>query len=148
VSHRSASAHGAAPKTAQTAARHAANFASKLSFLAGTKPAKSWASGARDGPSLSKEQIMKTIGSLRAATVNVLILLIPAVIGPIAVAEGFADVTKPGPVEIDKAALRIDIAAALRALRENLADARVVAPDAAVKDEDVKLAVAEAHDRG
>jgi hypothetical protein len=91
---------------------------------------------------------MKTIGSLRTATVNVLILLIPAVIGPIAVAEGFADVTKPGPVEIDKAALRIDIEAALRALRQNLADARVVAPDAAVKDEDVKLAVAEAHDRG
>ena len=79
---------------------------------------------------------------------NVLILLIPAVIGPIAVAEGFADVTKPGPVEIDQAALRIDIEAALRALRQNLADARVVASDAAVKDEDVKLAVAEAHDRG
>jgi hypothetical protein len=91
---------------------------------------------------------MKTTNTFGTATANVLILLVPAVIGPIAVAEGFADVTKPIAVEIDKAALRIDIAAALRALRENLADARVVPPDAAVKDEDVKLAVAEPHDRG
>ena len=91
---------------------------------------------------------MKTLGSLKTATSNVLILLIPAVIGPIAVAEGFADAAKPPAVEIDKGALRIDIAAALRALRANLADARVVAPDAAVKDEDVKLAVVESHDRG
>jgi hypothetical protein len=90
---------------------------------------------------------MKTLGSLKTATSNVLILLIPAVIGPIAIAEGFADAAKPPPVEIDKAALRIDIAAALRAVRANLADARVV-PDAAVKDEDVKLAVVESHDRG
>ena len=90
---------------------------------------------------------MKTTGSLGTAAANVLILLAPAVIGPLAVAEGFADVTKPIAVEIDRTVLRIDIAAALRALRENLAAARV-APDVAAKDEDVKLAVAEPHDRG
>ena len=83
---------------------------------------------------------MKTIGSLRTAAANVLILLIPAVIGPLAVAEGFADVMKPAAVD--------DIAAALRALRENAADARVVAPDAAVEDEDAQLDVAQAPDRG
>jgi hypothetical protein len=78
----------------------------------------------------------------------VLILLTPAIIGPLAVAEGFADVSKPAAVEIDRAAVKVDIAAALRALRENLSDARVVAPQAASKPEDVKLAVVEAHDRG
>jgi hypothetical protein len=75
-------------------------------------------------------------------------MLTPALIGPIAVAEGFADVTKPIAVEIDRAVMRIDIAAALRALRENLGDARVVAPAISGKPEDTKLAVAEPHDRG
>ena len=93
--------------------------------------------------------VMKTTGSFGTATANVLILLTPAVIGPLAVAEGFADVAKPIAVEIDKAALRIDIAAALRALRENLGDARVVSPEVAgSKPEDVKLAVAEPPNRG
>ncbi|MEO8467565.1 MAG: hypothetical protein ABI640_19750 [Gammaproteobacteria bacterium] len=91
---------------------------------------------------------MKTTSSFRSATANVLILLTPAVIGPLAVAEGFADVTKPVAVEVDRAVMRIDIAAALRAVRENLSDARVVAPAVAGKPEDVKLAVAEPHDRG
>ena len=91
---------------------------------------------------------MKTTGKFGSATANVLILLTPALIGPIAVAEGLADIAKPIAVEIDKAALRVDIAAARRALHENLARARVVPPDAALKDEDVKLAVVEAHDRG
>lgn len=91
---------------------------------------------------------MKTTRSLGTATANVLIMLTPALIGPLAVAEGFADVAKPIAVEIDRAMLRIDIAAAVRELRANLAEARVLAPDAALKDEDVKLAVAESHDRG
>ena len=91
---------------------------------------------------------MRATSSFGNATANVLILLTPAVIGPIAVAEGFADVTRPVAVEIDRAAMRIDIAAALRALRENLSDARVVAPDAGSKPEDVKLAVAEPPNRG
>jgi hypothetical protein len=78
----------------------------------------------------------------------VLILLTPAVIGPIAVAEGFADVTKPIAVEIDRAVMRVDIAAALRALRANLSEARVVAPEISGKPEDVKLAVAEPPNRG
>ena len=91
---------------------------------------------------------MRVTSSFRTATANVLILLTPAVIGPIAVAEGFADVTKPVAVEIDRAVMRIDIAAALRALRENLSDARVVAPATGGKPEDVKLAVAEPPNRG
>jgi hypothetical protein len=95
-----------------------------------------------------KEHIMKSRGTFGAAAANALILLAPALIGPLAVAEGFADSVKPATVEVDKAALRIDIAAALREVRANLADARVVAPNAAVKPEDVKLAVAESHDRG
>jgi hypothetical protein len=91
---------------------------------------------------------MKTTSSFGAVTANVLILLTPALIGPIAVAEGFADVTKPIAVDIDRALMRIDLAAALRALRKNLSDARVVEPPAADKPEDVKLAVAEPPDRG
>jgi hypothetical protein len=77
-----------------------------------------------------------------------LILLTPALIGPIAVAEGFADLTKPIAVEIDKTVIRIDIAAALRSIRENLGDARIVAPGPDGKPEDVKLAVAEPPNRG
>jgi len=91
---------------------------------------------------------MKTTGSFGTATANVLILLTPAVIGPIAVAEGFADVTKPVAVEIDRAVMRIDVAAALRALRENLSDARGVAPEAGGKPEHIKLAVGEPPNRG
>ena len=92
---------------------------------------------------------MRATSSFRSATANVLILLTPAVIGPIAVAEGFADVTRPVAVEIDRAVMRIDIAAALRALRENLSDARIVTPpDTSGTRDDVKLAVAEPHDRG
>jgi len=91
---------------------------------------------------------MRATSSFRSATANVLILLTPAVIGPLAVAEGFADVAKPAVVEIDRAVMKVDIAAALRALRENLGDARVVAPATSGTAEDVKLAVAEAHDRG
>jgi len=91
---------------------------------------------------------MKATSWFGSATANVLILLAPAMIGPIAIAEGFADVTKPIAVEIDKAALRVDIAAALRALRESLGDARVVSPEVGSKPEDVKLAVAEPPDRG
>lgn len=93
---------------------------------------------------------MKTTSSFRSATANVLILLTPAVIGPLAVAEGFADVAKPNAVEIDRAAMRVDIAAALRAVRENLSDARVVAtpPVTSGTRDDVKLAVVETHDRG
>ncbi len=91
---------------------------------------------------------MKATSSFGTATANVLILLTPAVIGPIAVAEGFADVTKPIAIEIDRAVMRIDIAAALRALRENLSDARVAAPEIGGKPEDVKLAVAEPPNRG
>ncbi len=91
---------------------------------------------------------MKATSSFRSATANVLILLTPAVIGPLAVAEGFADVTKPMAVEIDRAAMRVDIAAALRALRENLSDARVVEAEMGGKPEDVKLAVAEPPNRG
>jgi hypothetical protein len=120
-----------------------------LDFAAGTSPAKLWASGGQGRPILQgcKEQIMKATSSFGTVTANVLILLTPAVIGPIAVAEGFADVAKPIAVEIDRAAMRIDIAAALRALRENLGDARV-APEMAGKPEDVKLAVAEPPNRG
>ena len=91
---------------------------------------------------------MKKSSSFSTKTANLLIGLAPALIGPIAVAEGFADVTKPIAVEIDKAVMRIDLAAALRAVRENLARARVVVPDASGKVEDVKLAVAEPPDRG
>jgi hypothetical protein len=91
---------------------------------------------------------MKATGSFGTTIANLLILLTPALIGPIALAEGFADVTKPIAVEIDRAVMRIDIAAALRALRENLSDARVVAPRAGGKPEDVKLAVAEPQNRG
>lgn len=91
---------------------------------------------------------MKATSSFRTATANVLILLAPAVIGPLAVAEGFADATKPIAVEIDRAAMRIDIEAALRALRENLSDARVVAPEVSGQPEDLKLAVAEPPNRG
>jgi hypothetical protein len=91
---------------------------------------------------------MKATSSFGTATANVLILLAPAVIGPIAVAEGFSDATKPIAVEIDRAVMRIDIAAALRALRESLSDARVVTPDMGGKPEDVKLAVSEPPNRG
>ena len=91
---------------------------------------------------------MKATSSFGSATANVLIMLTPAVIGPIAVAEGFADVAKPIAVEIDRAAVRIDIAAALRALRESLGDAGIVAPAMGGEPEDVKLAVAEPPDRG
>jgi len=92
---------------------------------------------------------MRATSSFRSATANVLILLTPAIIGPLAVAEGFADVAKPAAVEIDRAAVKVDIAAALRALRENLSDARVVAPpDTSGTRDSVKLAVAETHDRG
>ncbi len=91
---------------------------------------------------------MKATNSFGTATANVLIMLTPALIGPIAVAEGFADVTKPIAVEIDRAVMRIDIAAAIRALRESLSDARIVAPEMGGTPDDVKLAVAEAHDRG
>ncbi len=91
---------------------------------------------------------MKKSSSLSTRTANLLISLAPALIGPIAVAEGFADVTKPIAVEIDKAVMRIDLAAALRSVRENLASARVVAPDASGKVEDVQLAVADPPDRG
>jgi len=91
---------------------------------------------------------MKATSSFGTATANLLIMLAPALIGPIAVAEGFADVTKPIAVEIDRAVMRIDIAAALRALRENLGDARVVTPAIGGKPEDVKLAVAEPPNRG
>lgn len=91
---------------------------------------------------------MKKASSFSTRTANLLIGLAPALIGPIAVAEGFADVTKPIAVEIDRAVMRIDLAAALRAVRENLASARVVAPDGGGKVEDVKLAVAEPPDRG
>jgi hypothetical protein len=106
--------------------------------------------GAKDGPffQIRKEQIMKATNSFGTATANVLIMLAPALIGPIAVAEGFADVTKPIAVEIDRAVMRIDIAAAIRALRESLSDARIVAPEMGGTPDDVKLAVAEAHDRG
>ena len=91
---------------------------------------------------------MKATSSFRSVTANVLILLTPAVIGPIAIAEGFADVTKPIAVEIDRAAMRVDIVAALRALRESLSDARVVAPETGGKPGDVKLAVSEPPNRG
>ncbi len=91
---------------------------------------------------------MRTTSSFRSTTANLLILLTPAVIGPLAVAEGFADVSKPAAVEIDRAAMRVDIAAALRALRESLSDARVVAPAMGGTIDDVKLAVAEPRDRG
>lgn len=91
---------------------------------------------------------MKATGSFGGAVANVLILLTPALIGPIAVAEGFTDVAKPMAVEIDRAVMRIDIAAALRALRDNLSAARSVAPETGGTPEDVKLAVAEPPDRG
>jgi hypothetical protein len=91
---------------------------------------------------------MKTTSPFRAAAANVLILLAPALIGPIAVAEGFADVAKPVAVEIDRAAIRIDVAAALRALRENLSEAKVMSPEPGGRPEDVQLAVAEPSERG
>ncbi|HVY65550.1 MAG TPA: hypothetical protein VHH11_12085 [Gammaproteobacteria bacterium] len=91
---------------------------------------------------------MKKSSSFGTGTVTLLIGLAPALIGPIALAEGFADIAKPIAVEIDKTVMRIDLAAALRAVRENLAGARVVAPEAGAAQEDVQLAVVESHDRG
>lgn len=91
---------------------------------------------------------MKTRGTFASATANVLILLTPALIGPLAVAEGFADVAKPIAVEIDKAVLRIDIRAALRAVRENLNGARSVPAAPGVEPTDVQLAVSEPPNRG
>jgi hypothetical protein len=95
-----------------------------------------------------KEQSMKTSSTFGTVTANALILLTPALIGPIAIAEGFADVAKPIVVEIDKAVMRIDIAAAVRAIRENLNDAHAVAPDGRAPPEDVKLAISEPPPRG
>ena len=91
---------------------------------------------------------MQAASSFRNATANVLILLTPAVIGPIAVAEGFANAAKPAAIAIHAAALRTEVAAAVRALRQNLEAAPVVPPDAAVNDENVHLAVAEPRRRG
>lgn len=92
---------------------------------------------------------MKTTHSWAGTTANLLILLTPALIGPIAIAEGFADVTKPIAVEIDKAVLRIDIRAALRAVRENLDGARIVPPGPGdLPATDVKLAVSTPPNRG
>jgi hypothetical protein len=101
--------------------------------------------------SVCKEQIMKGVNSLRSATANVLIGLCPAIIGPIAVAEGFADIMpKPAAVEVvkvDEAAMRIDIVASLRAISASLKEARVIDVGAAPK-EDVQVAVVERRDRG
>jgi hypothetical protein len=121
-----------------------------LDFAAGTSPAKAWVTVGQGRPifQAGKEKIMKATSSFGTATANLLIMLTPALIGPIAVAEGFADVTKPIAVEIERAVMRIDITAALRALRENVSDARIVAPERGGKPEDVKLAAAEPPNRG
>ena len=68
----------------------------------------------------------------------------PMRIGPIAVAEGFA---KP-VVEIDEAALKIDLAAALRAIRQSLKEARVVETDASKAKREVEVAANERRERG
>jgi hypothetical protein len=103
------------------------------------------------GTFVCKEQIMKGLGSLPSATANVLIGLCPAVVGPIALAEGFADIMpKPEAVKIvkvDEEAVKIDLVASLRAIRASLKEARVIEAGATPK-EDVKIAAAERHDRG
>jgi hypothetical protein len=92
---------------------------------------------------------MKTHSVFRSATTNVLIGLSPALIGPLAVTEGFADAPlKPAVVEIDAAVLKIDIVAALRAVRESLNEAHVVEAGASKAKGEVKMAENERRDRG
>jgi len=91
---------------------------------------------------------MKARSSFHSATANVVIGLSPAIIGPIAVAQGFADlVPKPVAIEIDRSAVKIDLAASLRAISASLKEARIVEIDANRK-ENVKVAAVERRGRG
>ncbi len=90
---------------------------------------------------------MKAHTAFRSATANVVIGLGPALIGPIAIAETLADVPPKPTIEIDEAALKIDLVAALRAIRASLESARVSDGHANAKRE-VKLAAAERRDPG
>jgi hypothetical protein len=101
--------------------------------------------------SVARSRIMKGFTNVRSATANVLIGLCPAVIGPIAVAEGFADIL-PRPeavkiLEVDEAAVKIDLVAQLRAIRASLQEARVIEAGATPKG-DVQIAAVERRDRG
>jgi hypothetical protein len=87
--------------------------------------------------------------SIRSATANLVIGLCPALFGPIAVAEGFADVPpKPPVVEIDEAALKIDLVATLRAIRASLEEARIIEVDPGKAKNEVKVAINEHRERG
>jgi hypothetical protein len=100
-------------------------------------------------PATGKELIMKSYSALRSTTANVVIGLGPALVGPIAVAEGLADAPpKPMVVEIDEAALKIDIVAHLRAVRASLKQAHVIEVDPSKAEREAKVAANERRERG